>query len=64
VRLEQDQLVLEKPGMRLGPLIPMAATRLHLRATLVDVECMVEAGRAQRLVLLRSNGQALAFQQA
>ena len=59
VRLEQDRLVLYQPGMRLGPLVPVSATRLHLMATPLDVEFVVEEGRARRLVLLRSSGQAL-----
>lgn len=62
VRLEQDQLVLYQPGMRLGPLVPVSATRLHLLATKLDVEFVVEAGLARRLVLLRSSGTAHAFQ--
>lgn len=64
VRLEQDQLVLYQPGMRLGPLVPVAATRLHLMATPVDVEFEVEEGRARRLVLRWASGKALAFLRA
>jgi hypothetical protein len=61
VRIEQDRLVLYQPGMRLGPLIPVSATRLHLMSTPIDVEFVVEEGMARRLVILRSNGQALVF---
>ena len=64
VGMEQDQLVLYQPGMRLGPLVPVSATRLHLVATPLDVEFVVEEGRARRLVLLRASGQALAFHRA
>ncbi|HUS14444.1 MAG TPA: hypothetical protein VM536_05415, partial [Chloroflexia bacterium] len=64
VRLEQDQLVLYQPGMRLGPLVPVSPTRLHLMSTPVDVEFEVAEGRARRLVLFRSNGTTLACQRA
>jgi hypothetical protein len=52
VRIEQDQLALYEPGMRLGPLVPVSATRFHLMATPLDVEFLLEEGIAQRLVLL------------
>jgi hypothetical protein len=61
VRLEQDQLVLYQPGMRLGVLVPVAATRLHLQATPLDVEFEVEEGRARRLVLCWASGKTRAF---
>jgi hypothetical protein len=61
VRVEQDRLVLYQPGMRLGPLVPVSPTRLHLMSTPLDVEFVVEEGLARRLVILRSNGQTLAF---
>jgi hypothetical protein len=64
VRIEQDRLVLHQPGMRLGPLVPVSATRLHLMSTPIDVEFVVEEGMARRLVILRSSGQALAFRRA
>jgi hypothetical protein len=52
VRIEQDQLALYEPGMRLGPLVPVSATRFHLTATPLDVEFVIEEGMARRLVLL------------
>jgi hypothetical protein len=64
VRLEQDRLALYQPGMRLGPLVPVSATRLHLLATPVDVEFVVEEDRARRLVLHWSSGKVLAFHRA
>jgi hypothetical protein len=66
VRMEQDQLVLYEPGisMRLGPLVPMSSTRLHLRATQLEAEFVVEEGMARRLVLLAPSGKALAFRRA
>jgi hypothetical protein len=64
VRLEQDQLVLYQPGMRLGPLVPVSATRLHLLATPVDVEFVVEEGVVRRLVLLWSSGKTRAYHRA
>ena len=64
VRLEQGGLVLYQPGERLGPLMPVSASRLHLVATPVDVEFEVEEGRARRLVLRWSSGKVLAFQRA
>jgi hypothetical protein len=64
VRIEQDQLVLYQPGMRLGPLVPVSATRLHLTATQLDLEFVVEEGMARRLVLIRSSGKTIAFRRA
>ena len=64
MRLEQDQLVLYQPGMRLGPLVPVSATRLHLMATPLNVEFVVEEGRARRLVLIRSSGKTIVFSRA
>ena len=64
VRIEQDRLVLYQPGMRLGPLVPVSATRLHLMATPLNVEFVVEEGMARRLVLLRSSGKTIAFRRA
>jgi hypothetical protein len=64
VRIEQDRLVLYQPGMRLGPLVPVSATRLHLMSTPIDVDLVVEEGMARRLVLFRSNGQVLTFRRA
>lgn len=64
VRLEQDRLVLYQPGLQLGPLVPMSATRLHLMASPLDVEFVVEDGMARRLVILRPSGKTLAFHRA
>jgi len=64
VRIEGDRLALYQPGMRLGRLVPVSATRLHLTATQVDVEFVVEEGVARRLVLHTSSGKALAFRRA
>jgi hypothetical protein len=64
VRIEQDQLVLYQPGMRLGPLVPVSATRLHLMSTPLDVEFVVEEGMARRLVLFRSSGKTVAFRRS
>ncbi len=67
VRIEQGQLVLHQPGMRLGPLVPVSATRLHLLSTPVDVEFVMEEGTegmARRLVLIRSSGKTVAFHRA
>ncbi len=64
VRIEQDRLVLYQPGMRLGPLIPVSATRLHLMSTPLDVEFVVEDGMPRRLVLIRSSGKTIAFHRA
>ncbi|HKP52188.1 MAG TPA: hypothetical protein VJ183_06005 [Chloroflexia bacterium] len=61
VRIEQDRLALYEPGMRLGPLVPVSATRFHLIATRLDVEFVVEEGMARRLVLLTPSGKELAF---
>ncbi|HEY0069154.1 MAG TPA: hypothetical protein VGE04_04210, partial [Chloroflexia bacterium] len=61
VRIEQDRLVLYQPGMWLGPLVPVSATRFHLTATPLDVEFVVEEGIARRFVIFRSNGETLAF---
>ena len=64
LQIEQDQLVLYQPGMRLGPLVPVSATRFHLTATPLNVEFVVENGMARRLVLLRSSGKTIAFSRA
>lgn len=64
VRIEQGQLVLYQPGMRLGPLVPVSATRLHLMSTPLNVEFVVEEGLARRLVLIRSSGKEVAFRRA
>jgi len=64
VRMEQDRLALYEPGMRLGPLVPVSATRFHLTATQADLEFEVEEGMARRLVLHTSSGKALAFRRA
>jgi hypothetical protein len=64
VRIEQDQLVLYQPDMRLGPLVPVSATRLHLVSTPLNVEFVVEEGMARRLVLIRSSGKTIAFRRA
>jgi hypothetical protein len=64
VRIEQDGLVLYQPGMRLGRLVPVSATRLHLMATQLDVEFVVEEGVARRFVLFRSSGETLVFSRA
>lgn len=64
VRIEQDQLVLYQPGMRLGPLVPVSATRFHLTASPLNVEFVVEGGMARRLVIIRSSGKLVAFNRA
>ena len=64
VRVEQDQIALHEADMRLGPLVPVSATRFHLRATQLDVEFVVEKGQARRLMLLTPSGKALAFRRA
>jgi hypothetical protein len=64
VRIEQDQLVLYQPGMRLGPLVPVSATRAHLTATPLNVEFVVENGMVRRLTLIRSSGKTVAFRRA
>jgi hypothetical protein len=64
VRNEQDQLVLYQPGMRLGPLIPVSATRLHLMSTPLNVEFEVEEGTVRRLVIIRSSGKTVSFRRA
>ena len=64
VRIEQDQLVLYQTGMRLGPLVPVSATRLHLMSTPLNVEFVVEEGLARRLVLVRSSGKTIAFRRS
>lgn len=61
VRLEQDQLVLYQPGMRLGSLVPVSATRLHIMSTPVDMEFEMDDGTPQRLVIIRSSGKTLGF---
>jgi len=63
VRMEQDRPVLYEPGpgMRLGPLVPVSATRFHLMATQLDVEFEVEEGIARRLVLHTPSGKAFDF---
>ncbi len=58
VRIEHDTLALHEPRMRIGPLVPVSATRFHIPATRLDAEFEVEDERAQRLVLLRSDGTA------
>ncbi|HEX9989318.1 MAG TPA: hypothetical protein VGE45_12675 [Chloroflexia bacterium] len=64
VRMEQDGLVLYQPGMRLGPLVPVSATRFHLTASPLNVEFVVEEGMAMRLVIIRSSGITIAFSRA
>ena len=64
VRIEQDQLVLYQPGMRLGPLAPVSPTRFRLTATPLNVEFVVEEGMARHLVLIRSSGKTIAFSRA
>ncbi|MDQ5824429.1 MAG: hypothetical protein M3441_09520 [Chloroflexota bacterium] len=64
VRIEGDRLVLYQPGMRLGQLVPVSATRFHLTATQLDVEFVVEEDMARRLVILRPSGERLAFRRA
>jgi hypothetical protein len=64
VRLEQDGLVLYQPGMRLGPLVPVSPTRLHLTAAPINVECVVEEGIVRRLVLVRASGKTIVFSRA
>ena len=64
VRIEQEQLVLYQPGMRLGPLVPVSATRFHLMATQLNVEFVVENGTVRRLVLIRSSGKTIPFSRA
>jgi hypothetical protein len=64
VRMEQDQLVLYQPGMRLGPLVPVSPTRFHLTASPLNVEFVVEDGMARHLVLIRSSGKTIAFGRA
>jgi hypothetical protein len=64
VRMEGDRLALHQSDMRLGHLVPVSPTRLHLTATQVDVEFVVEEGQARRLVLLTSSGKELAFRRA
>jgi deoxyadenosine/deoxycytidine kinase len=61
VRIEEDGLTLHQPGMRLGRLVPVSATRFHLKSAPVDVELVVEEGIARRLVLHTSSGRAIAF---
>ncbi|MEA2575561.1 MAG: hypothetical protein QOH93_2859 [Chloroflexia bacterium] len=64
VRMEQDQLVLYQPGMRLGPLVPVSATGFHLTASPLNVVFAVEDGIVRRLVLIRSSGKTIAFSRA
>lgn len=64
LRIEQDQLVLYQPDMRLGSLVPVSATRFHLTATSLNVEFVVENGMVRRLVLIRSSGKTIAFSRA
>jgi hypothetical protein len=64
VRVEQDQLVLYQPGTRLGPLVPVSATRFHLTASPLNVEFAVEDGMALHLVIIRSSGKTIAFSRA
>lgn len=64
VRMEQDRLGLYQPGMRLGPLVPVSATRFHLMASKADLDFVVEDGMVQRLVLFSSSGKELAFHRA
>jgi hypothetical protein len=64
VRNEQDQLVLYQPGMRLGPLIPVSASRLHLMSTPLNVEFEVEESTVRRLVIIRSSGKTVSFRRA
>ena len=64
VRLEGDRLVLYQPGMRLGPIVPVSATRFHLAASPLNVEFVVEDGTVRRLVLIRSSGKTIAFSRA
>lgn len=64
VRIEQDQLVLYQPDMRLGPLVPVSPTRLHLKSTPLNVEFVVEEGMARRFVLIRSSGKTIVFSRA
>jgi hypothetical protein len=64
IRLEQDQLVCYQPGQRVGALIPVSATRLHIPATPVDVDFEVVDGVAQRLVLYWASGKTRAYHRA
>ena len=61
VRMEQDRLVLYQPGMRLGPIVPVSATRFHLTASPLNVDFVVEDGIPRRLVIIRSSGKTIAF---
>ena len=64
VRLEGDRLALYEPSMRLGLLVPVSETRLHLIATQLDLDFVVEEGMAQRLILHTSSGKSIAFRRA
>jgi hypothetical protein len=59
--MEQDRLVLYQPGMRLGPIVPVSATRFHLTASPLNVDFVVEDGIPRRLVIIRSSGKTIAF---
>ena len=58
VRLEQDTLALHGRRMRFGTLVPVSATRFHVRATRLDLEFVVEDGVASRLMLFTPDGAA------
>jgi hypothetical protein len=64
VRMEQDQLALYQPDMRLGLLVAVSATRFHLAASPLNVEFVVENGMVRRLVLIRSSGKTIPFSRA
>jgi len=61
VQLEHETLVLHIADTRYGPLLPISPTRFHLQATPVDIEFAIEAGLAQYLTILRSDGTAQRF---
>jgi hypothetical protein len=64
VRMEGDRLALHQSDMRLGQLVPLSATRLHLMATQLDVEFVVEDGMVPSFVLFTPSGKELAFRRA
>lgn len=64
VRLEHDTLALHGPDRRYSSLVPISATRFHLQATPLDIEFVVEAGLAQRLMLHTSDGKAHSYRRA
>jgi hypothetical protein len=64
VRMEQDGLVLHQPDMRLGLLIPVSPTRLHLKSSPLNLEFTVEEGTVRGFMIIRSSGKRVAFRRA